>query len=188
MGRYTGPKKKKMRRFGLLQDEGHGQAHERKHMSKKTDYGARLEEKQKLKFIYGVSEKDLRRGIRETEKSENRAEALLRYLETRLDSVVYRLGFSPTLAHARQTVNHGHVTVNEKRMDIPSYHVSAGDEILLKQKMYESPIVKSEIEKGNSSVPQWLLRDGNKGRVQFLPRKDDLQASVNIKAVIDLYA
>ena len=190
MGRYTGPKKKRMRRFGLLrEDEGRGQAHERKHMSKKTDYGIRLEEKQKLKFLYGVSEKDLRRGITETSKSADRSDALLRYLETRLDNVIYRLGFSPTLAHARQTVNHGHVSLNGRRMSIPSYHVTPGEQLVVSEKLKENPVIKATLEKqAASSVPQWLVRDGFTGKMVYLPRKEDLQASVNMSAVIDLYA
>lgn len=185
MARRIGPKRKYERRFGLAEREKkkgiapRGKAAKRK--KAKSEYGAQLEEKQKLKFIYGILERQLRRYIRESLKpGKIPTEHLPQLLETRLDNIAYRLGFAKTRAQARQFASHGHLIVNGKKINIPSYNAKPDDVILLKQEIYRKFAF-------NAEIPQWLECSGNIGRVLRLPKGNELPKDVKIEFVIEFY-
>jgi len=194
MSRYIGATKKLMKRFNLLPEvqvvesrRGRGHQHRAK---RKTEYGIRLEEKQKLKFIYGVQEKQFRRYFEKAQKTtENTGNVLLATLETRLDNTIYRLGFAPNRASARQLVNHGHVLVNGKKVDIPSYVVSVNDEITLKEKARNLPLVVQSVEENKAEhVPSWLKREGPIGKMVNKPSEDELRQDVDVQLIIEYYS
>lgn len=184
MARYTGPKRKYERRFKLIKEDKEkakaaGRIIRRKRA--KTDYGLHLEEKQKLKFIYGILERQLARYIRESFKTgKNPTEYLLQLLETRLDNVVYRFGFAKTRREARQLVGHKHIKVSGKKMNIPSYNVKSGDAVSLEEKIYNRIDFQTE-------PPKWLERIGNTGKVLRVPNKDELPRDVNAEYVVEFY-
>ena len=187
MGRFLGPKTKYLRRFGWAGDknaEKKGKA-----PRKKTDYGGRLEEKQKLKFKYGIVERQLKNYVAVAEKSPDPSgEALLRQLETRLDNVVYQLGWASTRRQARQFVNHFHVLVDGKRINIPSYAAHPGEKIELRKKISEKPAVKENMKnKKSEDVPLWLEREDEVGKILRLPGKDEISKDIDVSAVLAFY-
>ncbi|MGZ3640372.1 MAG: 30S ribosomal protein S4, partial [Ktedonobacterales bacterium] len=144
-------------------------------------------EKQKAKALYGVLERQFRRYIAEAGRQRgDRGENLLRLLERRLDNVVYRLGFARTRPMARQIVNHGHVRVGGRRVDIPSYLVRPGEVIELDETTAQMPEVAEEI--AARSVPDWLAREGTSGRVLRLPDRADADARLDADQIIAFYA
>ncbi|MGZ3674638.1 MAG: 30S ribosomal protein S4 [Ktedonobacterales bacterium] len=154
---------------------------------RKSAYGAQLFEKQKAKALYGVLERQFRRYIAEAGRQRgDRGENLLRLLERRLDNVVYRLGFARTRPMARQIVNHGHVRVGGRRVDIPSYLVRPGEVIELDETTAQMPEVAEEI--AARSVPDWLAREGTSGRVLRLPDRADADARLDADQIIAFYA
>ncbi len=185
MSRYTGPITKKLRRFKLLPEsptETRGR--------RKSAYGVRLEEKQKLKFIYGVSEKQFRRYFSQAQKNPtNTGIILLQQLELRLDNVVYRLGFAKTRRAARQLVNHGHVLVDDQRVDIPSYRVNVGQTVTLKPQSLENAFVQEQL-KGTKpeEFPNWITRKGPVGMIKSLPGADDLRDDIDLQLIIEYYS
>lgn len=185
MARYTGARKKYLRRFNLLPESP-----PRRSRRRQSDFGKRLEEKQKLRFIYGLLEKQFRRYYEEALQQEgNTEEHLVRSLETRLDNVVFRLGFARTRSQARQFVTHGHVLVDGKKVDIPSYRVKQGQDITLKQSSLELPDVKMNLEEESvSEMPQWLARKGPIGKINELPTLDDVQLEVDVSLIIEYYS
>ncbi len=189
MARYTGPDKKYKKRFALLADSGNTQ-NTKTRFRRKSVYGVRLEEKQKLKFIYGLLEKQFRRYYNEARReTANTGLILMRLLEMRLDNVVYRLGFAKTRRSARQLVNHGHVLVNDKKVDIPSYNVKVDDVITLKQKSLEIPDVKKMLNNEEDyTVPGWLARKGPVGMVKSVPAEDDMRTDVDVQLIIEYYS
>lgn len=184
MARYLGPKYKKLRRFGMLVDRKSAPG------ARKSDYGIRLEEKQKLKFVYGILERQLRRYLSEVFRSKgDPAHGLILKLETRLDNIVYRLGFAKTLGQARQMVNHGHVRVNGKRVNIPSYGLKPGQVVSLKTKTFESSSVAEAIQaKPTKDLPKWLEREGNTGSIIYFPAKTELPQDINMNHIIEFYS
>jgi len=207
MGRYIGPWSRIDRRFGVVlsgkKSAGktlsrrnfppgqHGRTKGRRR--KLTEYGLRLMEKQKLKFLYGgIREKQFKRYFDEASKAKgNTAQVLLQLLERRLDNVVYRLGFAVTRRQARQMVVHGHVLVNGKKVDIPSYRVDVGDIIELKPSSREIPTFRENIENIDPrSVPPWLELDKEnfRGKVIDLPKDVQLEVPVNLQYVIEFYS
>ena len=198
MARYTGPMYKKSRRFGFsILENGkelakrpyapgdHGQDRRRK----PSNYGIQLQEKQKVKFMYGLSEKQLHKLFEKALKMKGvNGENLLKLLESRLDNLVYRIGFATTRKGARQLVNHGHITVNGKKVDIPSYHVKPGDVIGLKEKDKELKIVKTSLEALNSRV-EYVSFDEKKmeGTLVRLPERSELNADIDEALVIEYY-
>lgn len=176
-----------MRRFGLAHG-GESKAEIRRR--KKTSYGLRLEEKQKIKFIYGISEKQFSRYVDEAMKShEEPAVVIFRKLETRLDNVVYRLGYAKTRQQARQLVVHGHVLVNEQRIDIPSYHVEPRNKISLTRQMMDHPLVKEQLlAKKPADLPSWLNREDGIGKALHYPSKDDLRKDIDFELIVEFYA
>jgi small subunit ribosomal protein S4 len=159
---------------------------------KVSEYGQQLKEKQKAKFIYGVLEKQFR-GYYDKAKTMQgvTGENLLCLLERRLDNVVFRLGFANTRKQARQIVRHGHVTVNGKRVDIPSALVDAGDVVAVAEKSQQNKFFKELKETNNAlSAPAWLEADqaNLKGTVVRFPSRDEIDAPVNEQAIVELYS
>jgi small subunit ribosomal protein S4 len=159
---------------------------------KQSEYGRQLTEKQKVKFIYGMLEKQFRKYYELAIKMPGvTGENLLQILESRLDNVVFRLGLANTRRESRQLVNHGHILVNGKRLDIPSYRVKIGDVISLKEKTQGSDRMK-EIVEANSSriVPKWLDMDKNTltGKVIALAQRDDIDYDVEEHLIVELYS
>lgn len=163
-----------------------------KSRKKQSEYGLQLNEKQKVKFIYGVLEKQFRKYyVLATKKNGITGEELLSILETRLDNVVFRLGLANTRREARQIVNHGHILVNGKKVDIPSYLIKAGDVVALREKSKASQRMK-DIAEANASraVPKWLDMDKNalQGKVVTLPTREDIDYEVEEHLIVELYS
>ncbi len=159
---------------------------------KVSEYGLQLREKQKLKFIYGMLEKQFHHYFELAEKMEGQAGTnLLSMLETRLDNVVFRMGLSMTRREARQLVVHGHFEVNGKRVDIPSYRIKPGDVISLKENSKKSVKFKEIIEATNGRlVPTWLdmNKDALSAKVTRLPVKEDLDFEIEEHLIVELYS
>ena len=209
MGRYIGPWVKIDRRFGVVvsgkesapkilgkRNFPPGQ-HGRKFGRRKriSEYGIRLMEKQKLKFLYGgIREGQFKRYFDEATKAkENTGEVFLQLLERRLDNVVYRLGFAKTRRQARQLVSHGHILVNGKKVTIPSYRVDVGDIIEVRPKSRNIKFIQENLEnKDPRSVPAWLELDKQnfRGKVVNLPEKvqDYLEIPINLQYIIEFYS
>lgn len=197
MARYTGPKDRLSRREGVdLFGKGvkltrltvppgmHGQ----KGYRKKSQYSVQLREKQKVKRLYGVLEKQFKRYVDEAFRSRgNTGEKLLSLLERRLDNVVYRLGFAPTRPSARQYVGHCHVLVNGKKVNIPSYQVKVGDTISLTTQGTKIPAVSKSI-KEDLKIPGWLQRKAVVGKVKKLPVSDDVSEPISTQDIVEFYS
>lgn len=197
--RYTGPTWKKSRRLGIsLSGSGKELArrpyapgqHGPKNRNKLSEYGTQLQEKQKLRLMYGLNERQfrnvfLRAGkIRQGKHGEN----FMILLETRLDSIVYRLGLATTRAQARQLVNHGHITVDGKRVDIPSYEVQPGQEISLRDRSKNLQVVKDALEANVARLP-FVEFDEDKmtGKLIRLPQRDELAPEIDESLVVEFY-
>ncbi len=199
MARYVGPKQRLQRQIG--EDLGlktnalktarrlanrPGQ-HGAKGRRKISNYGVQLKEKQKLKYIYGLLEKQLRAVYEEASKNPAATgTAMLSFLERRLDNVVYRLGWAPTRASARQLVNHDHFTVNGKRMNIPSYKVNVGDILTMKAKTAKIPVV-AEMMKQEAILPVWLEAKNGAAHVTKLPVREDVTEKVEEQLIVEYY-
>ena len=157
-----------------------------------SEYGLQLREKQKAKFIYGVLEKPFRNYYKKAEKmSGATGENLMTLLESRLDNVVFRMGFARTRREARQIVDHKHVLVNGKQVNIPSYLTKAGDVIEIKEKHKKSPRYKEIVEvTGSRVVPEWLDVDIEKlsGTIKELPKREAIDVPVNEILIVELYS
>lgn len=208
MGRYLGPKFKLDRREGVnlflkgkrslgakhpIEKKGAvppGQHGQRALRRKISDYGLQLREKQKVKRIYGLLERQFRRCYKEAAKKKGETgTALLQKLETRLDNTVYRLGFAASRSQARQLTTHGHVIVNDKKVSIPSYGVKEGDVITLKEKTQKLNFIKENLEAvDKNSVPDWLERKGLSGKVKSMPLRDDAGADINDQLIVEFYS
>ena len=198
MSRYTGSEYKRARRVGFSISEtgkelarrpyGPGQ-HGNARKGKLSDYGVQLKEKQKVKFMYGLSEKQFRKTFDEAAKIKGiHGTNFLRLLESRLDNLTYRIGFASTRRGARQLVNHGHVTVNGKKVDIPSYRVKPGDVISLKNKDKELKVVNESLAKVTKRV-EFVSYDENKleGTYVRLPERNELNADINEALIVEFY-
>ena len=160
--------------------------------AKKSEYAMQMTEKQKVKFVYGILEKQFRSYYEKAARAEgNTGEILLSLIERRLDNVVYRLGFASTRREARQLVNHGHYTVNGKRVNIPSYMVKVGDVIAVCEKSSSNNRFK-QMKEDNAFVaaPKWLDRDTNnlQGKVIALPARDDIDFEIAEHLIVELYS
>ncbi len=201
MSRYTGPTTRINRRFGMAIFPAN-KAFERRtyppgqhgpnFRRKVSDYGQGLIEKQKLRIMYGLTEKQFRNMF---EKAKSRkgvtGEVFLTMLETRLDNVVYRLGFAKTRQAARQFVNHGHILVNGIKVDIPSYHVSVGDEIGVREKTSSRQLATRNLEGSQyHPSPPWVdvNADSLQGTVSRFPQADELEQSINVQLVVEFYS
>ena len=163
-----------------------------KRRTKKSEYAMQLTEKQKVKFVYGILEKQFHMLYEKAERMNgNTGELLLSLVERRLDNVVYRLGFARTRREARQLVNHGHFTVNGKRVNIPSYQTVVGDVIAVSEKSCATTRFKA-MKEDNTFVaaPKWLERDKNtlSGKVIALPARDDIDFEIAENLIVELYS
>ncbi|HWO40359.1 MAG TPA: 30S ribosomal protein S4 [Candidatus Eisenbacteria bacterium] len=165
----------------------HGQAR-----PKFSEYSIQLREKQKVKRMYGLLEKQFRRTFDQATRQKGiTGEALLVLLERRLDNVTYRLGFASSRAEARLLVRHGHILVNGKRVNIPSYFVRAGDVVSVKERSRQMGRVLMALEGAQRrGVPEWaeLDRDNFSGRIKTLPARSDLTMPINEKLIVELYS
>ena len=198
MSRYTGPSYKQARRVGFSISEtgkelarrpyGPGQ-HGADRKGKLSNYGEQLKEKQKVRFMYGVNERQFKKTFNEASKMKGiHGENFLKLLESRLDNVVYRLGLAATRRGARQVVNHGHITVNGKKVDIPSYRVKAGDVIAVKENSKNHPAMKAALEKVTKRV-EFVTFDDKKleGKFVRLPERSELNADINESLIVEFY-
>jgi small subunit ribosomal protein S4 len=207
LSRYTGPTTKLSRREGeelflkgdrsftdkaarrLQVKPGQSQSNFRQ---KYSEYAIRLREKQKLKRIFGLTEKQFRNNyIKAAKQLGVTGNNLISNLERRLDNVVYRLGFLSSRSEARQYVNHGHVLVNGKKVDICSYIVSLDDEIGIREKSRDNVRIKSSLESvARRGVPEWLELDSDKiiGKIKRLPIRDDFKQPIDEQLIIEFYS
>lgn len=160
--------------------------------AKKSEYALQLTEKQKVKFVYGILEKQFRMYYEKAARAEgNTGEVLLSLIERRLDNVIYRLGFAATRREARQLVNHGHYTVNGKRVNIPSYTVNVGDVIAVCENSCSTTrFKKMKEDDAFVAAPKWLERDKNNltGKVIALPARDDIDFEIAENLIVELYS
>jgi small subunit ribosomal protein S4 len=202
MARYTGPKSKISRRYGIALF-GPSKALERKNYPpgmhgpkgsrrKQSDYATALAEKQKLRHQYGLMERQFRRYFETALRKRGvTGETLLQMLETRLDNVVYRLGFANSRSAARQLVSHGHVTVNSRKVNVASYNLKAGDTITIKEKPGSRRLVTRNLELTQiQPVPDWLVADKDQfqGKMVRVPSRDEIAPVVNEQLVVELYS
>ena len=198
MARYTGSSYKQARRVGFSITEtgkelakrpyGPGQ-HGKDRKGKLSDYGVQLKEKQKVRFMYGLNERQFRKTFDEAAKLQGiHGTNFLRLLESRLDNLVYRAGFASTRRGARQLVNHGHVTVNGKKVDIPTYRVQVGDVISLKEDDKNLKVVEEALSKISKRV-DFITYDENKKEATFvrLPERNELNADINEALIVEFY-
>ena len=199
MARYTGPKRRLSRREGIalttkdvksIEKKGaippgvHG-ARMRRRVS---EYGIQLREKQKAKRIYGLLEKQFRGLVQKASKVKGATGlTLLQNLETRLDNVVYRLGFSPSRAGARQYVSHGHVKVDDKKVTIPSYKVTIGQTIAISDQMRDNTQVKKSLE-ATDALPEWLERKATVGKVLRIPAREEMEQAIDEQLIVEFYS
>ena len=159
---------------------------------KQSEYGMQLNEKQKVKFIYGALEKQFHGYYEKAERQKGiTGEIMLQELERRLDNVVYRMGFASSRREARQLVNHGHFTVNGKRCNIPSAQVKVGDVVAVCQKSQSSVKFKALLEEfGKKATPQWIERaaDSFEGQIVALPVREDIDFEVAENLIVELYS
>ena len=198
MSRYTGSSYKQARRVGFSITEtgkeltrrpyGPGQ-HGNDRKGKLSDYGTQLKEKQKVRFMYGVNERQFRKTFDEASKIAGiHGTNFLRLLESRLDNLVYRIGFASTRRGARQLVNHGHVTVNGKKVDIPSYRVKVGDVISLKDNDKNLKVVQESLSKVTKRV-EFINYDEGKMEATYvrLPERNELNADIDEALIVEFY-
>jgi len=200
MARYTGPSTKIARKFGEpiygpdkyfekrnYAPGQHGAA--RKRSKKSTDYGAQLKEKQKVKYMYGVLERQFRGTYEKASRmAGQKGENLLFLLESRLDNIVYRLGIAPTRAAARQLVLHKHITLNGEVCNIPSAHVKAGDVVAVRERSKSLEVIQNSV--ANATRYSWLEFDAKTLTGKFLnvPAREEIPESINEQLIVDLYS
>lgn len=201
MARYTGPRHKLCRAEGIAlcglpkcpvtkKNAGPPGQHGAKMKRKRSDYGIQLREKQKVKRIYGVLERQFKKYFQEASRKQTATgEALLQILETRLDNAVYRLNLAASRPQARQLVGHGHVFVNDKKVTIPSFNVKIGDIVALSPKVAGSDFIKklSEATK-DSTMPSWLEKKAAVGKVKAQPAREDIDIEVNERLIVEYYS
>ncbi len=201
MARYTGSRLCKVRRLGVpLVGLTRKSAQKRpyppgqgaqKRRPRTSEYRRRLCEKQKIRFNYGIGERQLRRLMIEAKNArEPTGTVLLRLVEQRLDSVIFRMGFAPTIPASRQLVAHGHVLVNSQRVNIPSYRVQPGQDISLHQKGRDMESVQASIAQPSLRLPPFLSLDvaNFQGRMENLPSRDDIPIQVDEQLVVEYYS
>ncbi len=158
-------------------------------MRKMSDFGTQLREKQKVKRMYGILERQFRKYFDRAKKWRgNTGEKLIEFLESRLDNVLYRLGFVPTRPMARQFISHGHVLVNGKKVSIPSFAVSQNQVITLSAKAMKHPAVAKLLEDKAFQPPEWLAREAGAGKVVRLPGRSDVKESISEQFIIEHYS
>lgn len=197
MARYTGPKDRLSRREGFDIFGKGGKltrlnvppgVHGPKGVRRSSQYGRQLREKQKVKRIYGILESQFRKYVEQALKAKgNTGEKLLSLLETRLDNVIFRLGFASTRPAARQLVSHKHVLVDGKRVNIPSYQVKTGETVSLREEAAEIPSTKS-VMKEERKIPGWLARKAIFGKVLKEPKREDITEPISEQDIVEFYS
>lgn len=200
MARYTGPTHKACRRARTPLCQSKRCAADRrpyppgehgKGRIRESDYLVQLQEKQKLRYMYGVLERQFRKYYESAARQQGiTGENLLRMLECRLDNVVYRSGFASTRAQARQLVNHGHFQVNGRKVDIPSYQVRQGDVLTLKERSANLLVVQHSVDTINRAIPEWLGVEADARRVVIneLPSRAQIDTPIQEQLVVELYS
>lgn len=201
MARYRGPKHRLARREGVNTLEKQSASllrrltippgmHGPKGVKRKSsDYGTQLREKQKAKRTYGLSEKQFANYVvRATKVKGKTGEALLQLLEGRLDNIIYRLGFVPSRTMARQIVSHGHVMVNSKTVNVPSFATRVNDVVTLSSKAMEMTTIKKMLEKEELKVPKFLERKAAAGKVLKVPSRDEIMTEVEEQLIVEYYS
>lgn len=198
MARYTGPKRRLSRREGIAlfakdakaMEKGavppgqHGLSRRRRI----SEFGVQLREKQKAKRLFGILEKQFKKYFDEASKVKGATGlALLGKLERRLDNVVYRLGFAKSRNAARQLVGHGHITINDKKVSIPSFQVNIDQTIALSAQMRDNTQVKKSLEEAGT-LPEWLDRRASVGKVLRFPRREEMEQSINEQLIVEYYS
>lgn len=203
MGRYTGPKLRQSRRVGI--DLGHkqnaqktakrlnivpGQHGQRFRRGKRaSEYGIQLLEKQKVRFMYGVSERQLRRYVVLAQQNpQATGEELLNILERRLDNVIFRLGLAPTRNMSRQLIVHGHALVNNRKIDRPSSQVSVGDIITLAPTAQKIPDIVRCIANKEHKPPSWMQKKAIAGKISQLPTRKDIEDQIDEQLIVEYYS
>lgn len=199
MARYTGPKHKLARREGVnILDKSSASlqrrlnippgVHGRKGKRRPSEFGIQLREKQKAKAMYGLLEKQFARLVKEVETQKgDTGELLLSLLETRLDNMIYRLGFAKTRFMSRQMVSHGHVYVNGRRMNIPSYQVQPSDVLSISDKIQKNPDIKILLSEKNELLP-FIKREGTQGKLTRMPERADIEVPFDTRLIIEYYS
>lgn len=207
MTKYLGPKCKLCRREGVklflkgercdspacpIEKKGAvppGQHGQKRMRGRQSEYGEQLREKQKARRIYGVSDRQLRRYFKKAKKEKTATgKTLLVLLESRLDNVIFRLGFATSRSAARQLIKHGHVQVNNQKVDIPSFLVKKDDVICLTKEALEVPEVKKVVERKDFKVLGWLERKARVGRVKHLPKEEELPQDIEDQLIVEFYS
>ena len=203
MSRYRGPLVRKARRYGvMLFNNGNSKQnafkkrkyapgqHGRSSFKSLSEYGKQLQEKQKARFMFGITEKQFRKYYQKATKSEGiTGIELLKGLERRLDNLVYRAGFAATRRQARQLVTHGHFELNGRRVDIPSIEIKVGDKLVVRTKSQKSPLFE-EIKKQKDASVKWINADNGKLTIEViaLPGEDDVETIINSQMIVEFYS
>jgi len=163
--------------------------HGKKMQRRSSDYGTQLKEKQKLKAVYGILERQFKRYYAKARKTQTATgEKLLQILESRLDNLIYRAGFAPTRASARQLVNHGHVLVDGKKVSIPSYLVKLNQVISLKQKTAKIPLITELLANKDINVPKWIKRKALSAKLLRLPEREEIDTNIQEQLIVEFYS
>ncbi|MBI2017481.1 30S ribosomal protein S4 [Candidatus Daviesbacteria bacterium] len=199
MGRYTGPKRRLSRREGLplfakdvksLERKGiipPGQ-HGLKSRRRISEYGIQLREKQKAKRFYGLMERQFKKYVDLASKVKGSTGlALLHFLESRLDNIVYRLGFASSRAGARQIVSHGHILVDGKKVNIPSYQMKIGQTLAISSKLLDNTQVKKSLD-NQETLPEWLERKATVGKVLRMPERSEMEQAIDEQLIVEYYS
>ncbi len=200
MARYTGPKQKVARRFKepifgpskALERKPYGPGeHGRSRFTRKSEYAIQLDEKQKAKYTYGLLERQFRNLYKKANSQEGvTGENLLKFLESRLDNTVFRMGFARTRRQARQLVSHRHIVVNDQIVNIPSYQLQPGDIITVRPKSSNLEVITEALEHSPKSKYKWLEIDKKKQIGKFLhyPDMNEIPENINVQLIIELYS
>ncbi len=204
--RYLGPKNRISRREGLdlelktVGSKSHARLlkklnvppgqHGLRKRKKVSERGTQLREKQKLRYMFGITETQLKKYFRKASlKKGNTASYLSQYLEKRLDNIVYHLGFAPTRAAARQLITHGHIIINKKKVSIPSYQVRVSEEInFADNKTIEIPYIENSLNNKDIILPSWLEKKAIAGKLIMEPTQDLIAKQINLRLIIEYYS
>lgn len=204
--RYLGPKNRISRREGMdlelktVGSKSHARLlkklnvppgqHGLRKRKKVSERGTQLREKQKLRYMFGITETQLKKYYKKASaKKGNTALYLSQYLEKRLDNIIFHLGFAPTRAAARQLVNHGHFIVNKKKVSIPSYSVRVGEEInFLSDKTMKIPYIETSMSNKDIILPPWLEKKAASGKLIMEPTQDAIAKQINLRLIIEYYS
>lgn len=204
--RYLGPKNRISRREGLdlelktVGSKSHARLlkklnvppgqHGLRRKKKVSERGTQLREKQKLRFMFGITETQLKKYFKKaSSKKGNTALYLSQYLEKRLDNIIFHLGFAPTRASARQLVTHGHFMINKKKVSIPSYQVKVGEEVsFFEDKTTKIPYIENSLNNKDIIFPSWLERKAVNGKLIMEPTQDTIARQINLRLIIEYYS